>query len=205
MLQGFFVKELIKEKVLETKKNLVLEKVSEFFDERGFENVKMQDLALHTGISVGALYKLFPSKDMLFFEYIAYQIGKFHEELLRICSGITDPKEALEKYVELKFSTFKSKRKAIEDPVIGDPLFFVKMNTQKSDPAGPIYEFLSDLFSKLNETTPLKETDHMKSAYLFNAYTMGYIEHWLNRGGDLDDDASEAVERFLSGMRCDNG
>ncbi len=203
--QRLFVKELLKEKIFETKKSLVLEKVSEFFDERGYENVKIQDIALHTGISVGALYKLFPSKDMLFFEYIAYQIGKFHEELLQKCSGITDPKEALKIYVELKFSTFKSKRKAIEDPVIGDPLFFVKMNAQKSNPAVPIYEFLSSLFEELGRRVPLKEDDHMKTAYLFNAYTMGFIEHWLNRGGELDDDPAEVVDGFLLGMRCSDG
>ncbi len=196
------MKELIKEKVLETKKNLVLEKVSEFFEENGFENVKIQDIARYTGISVGALYKLFPSKERLFFEYIGYQIRKFHDELILSCSGIADPKAALETYVGLKFSTFKSKRKAIEDPVIGDPLFFLKMNTQKSDPAGPIYAFLSGLFSKLDEAEPLREKDHMKTAYLFNAYTMGYIEHWLNCGGELDDEAGEVVDRFLSGMRC---
>ncbi|WP_457599382.1 TetR/AcrR family transcriptional regulator [Hydrogenimonas sp.] len=196
------MKELIKEKVLETKKNLVLEKVSEFFDESGFDGVKIQDIAAHTGLSVGALYKLFPSKEQLFYEYIAYQIRRFHEELMLACAGVEDPRTMLEIYIGLKFSTFVSKRKAIEDPVIGDPLFFVKMNTQKSDPAGPIYEFLADLFAQLAERMPLKERDHMKSAYLFNAYTMGFIEHWLNCGGDLDEDPAEVVERFLNGMRC---
>jgi len=196
------VKELIREKVLETKKNLVLEKVSEFFDERGFDRVKIQDIAAHTGLSVGALYKLFPSKERLFYEYIAYQIRRFHEELVRACAGIEEPRRMLEIYIDLKFSTFVSKRKAIEDPVIGDPLFFVKMNTQKSDPAGPIYEFLADLFARLGERVPLKEDDHMKTAYLFNAYTMGFIEHWLKCGGDLQEDPVEVLERFLNGMEC---
>ncbi len=195
------MRDLIKEKVLETKRSLVLQKVSEYFDKEGFESVKMQDIAENLGISVGALYKLFPSKDDLFFEYIAYQISDFHARLMQICYGIDDPRTLLQKFVELKFSTFISKRKAIEDPVIGDPLFFVKMNTQKSDPAKPIYTFLAETFSKLSEKEPLRVGDTIKTAYLFNAYTMGYIEFWLKHGGELNDNPKEVVERFLSGLK----
>jgi len=183
------VKELIKEKVLETKRNLVLERVSE----------------AHTGLSVGALYKLFPSKERLFFEYIEYQIKKFHEELIAATAGITDPMELLKKFVELKFGAFISKKEAMRHPVIGDPLFFVKMNTQKSEPAAPIYDFLTDVFEKLGEVVPLKESNHRKTAYIFNAYTTGFVEHWLNRGRELDDDVSKVVDMFISGVRKTDG
>lgn len=195
------MKDLIKEKVLETKKSLVLQKVSELFDEKGFDSLKMQDIASSIGISVGALYKLFPSKDRLFFEYIAYQIKLFYDELTMVCKGVEEPEELLKRYVALKFATFASKRKALEDPIIGDPLFFVKMNTQKSDPAEPIYGFLAETFKKLHAKKPLKVRDHLKTAYLFNAYTMGFIEFWIKAGDSLDDDASEVVDNFLSGMR----
>lgn len=205
IIQGCCVKELIREKVIETKKSLVLQKVSEYFEEVGFDNVKMQDIAEHTGLSVGALYNLFPSKDELFFEYIEYQIKRFHEELISASTGIDDPREALEKFVELKFSAFASKKEAIEHPVVGDPLFFLKMNTRKSEPAAPIYLYLSEIFARLDASEPLKNKDHLKTAYLFNAYTTGFIEYWLNSGGELDEDASEVVDIFLSGMRRGDG
>ena len=198
------VKELIREKVLETKKNLVLQKVSEYFEEVGFDNVKIQEIAEHTGLSVGALYKLFPSKEQLFFEYIEFQIRKFHEELIAASAGITDPMELLKMYVELKFAAFSSKKEAMRHPVIGDPLFFVKMNTQKSEPAGPIYDFLADIFARLCKTVPLREANHKKTAYLFNAFTTGFIEYWLNGAGELDDDPAYVVELFLTGLRRDN-
>ncbi len=199
------MKELIKEKVLETKKNLVLEKVSEYFEKVGFESIKMQEIAAHTGLSVGALYKLFPSKERLFFEYIEYQIKKFHEELIAASVGITDPRDLLKKFVELKFSAFISKKEAMQHPVIGDPLFFVKMNTRKSEPAGPIYDFLAAVFEMLSETEPMREESHRKTAYIFNAYTTGFVEYWLNQGGELDDDVSEVVDMFISGMRRADG
>ena len=88
---------------------------------------------------------------------------------------------------------------AIEDPVVGDPLFFFKMNTQKSDPAKPIFEFLAKLFERLDSVQPLKERNYMKLAYLFNAYTIGYIEYWINYDEELEK-ASIVVEEFLEGM-----
>ena len=179
--------------------------MSEYFEKVGFESIKMQEIAAHTGLSVGALYKLFPSKERLFFEYIEYQIKKFHEELIAASVGITDPRDLLKKFVELKFSAFISKKEAMQHPVIGDPLFFVKMNTRKSEPAGPIYDFLAAVFEMLSETEPMREESHRKTAYIFNAYTTGFVEYWLNQGGELDDDVSEVVDMFISGMRRADG
>jgi len=195
------VRDIIKQKVLETKKSLVLEEISKIFENDGFSSVKMQDIANRLGISVGALYKLFSSKDELYYEYIAYQIRLFYDILVDKCSSISDPKLCLQDYVKLKFDIFRDKRKAIEDPVIGDPLFFFKMNTQKSDPAKPIFEFLAKLFEKLDETEPLKEKNYMKLAYLFNAFTMGYIEYWINYNERLEESASIVLEEFLEGMK----
>ncbi len=199
------MKELIREKVLETKKNLVLESVSEYFEKVGFESIKMQEIAEHTGLSVGALYKLFPSKEQLFFEYIEFQIRNFHEELVAATAGVTDPIDRLKKFVELKFGAFISKKEAMRHPVIGDPLFFVKMNTRKSEPAAPIYDFLAEVFERLGESEPMREENHRKTAYLFNAYTTGFVEYWFNQGGELDDDASKVVDMFISGMRREDG
>jgi len=195
------VRDIIKQKVLETKKNLVIEEISKIFENDGFSSVKMQDIANKLGISVGALYKLFSSKDELYYEYIAYQIRLFYDMLVQSCPISSHPKESLERYVKLKFDLFAAKRKAIEDPVIGDPLFFFKMNTQKSDPAKPIFEFLAELFERLDKIEPLKEKNYMKLAYLFNAFTIGYIEYWINYDEKLEESASVVLEEFLEGMK----
>ena len=125
MIDGALVKEIIKQKVLETKKNLVLEEVSKIFESKGFTSVKMQEIAGRLGISVGALYKLFSSKEEMYYAYIEYQIHRFHTLLLQKCPESSDPKTCLQRFIELKLEVFASKRKALEDPVVGDPLFFV--------------------------------------------------------------------------------
>ncbi len=186
------MKEIIKQKVKEAKSRAVLDMVSGYFDEVGYSKPTMNDIAKVAGMSVGALYKLFPSKEELFYAYISYQIEEFYQALLKKSLNLK-PKDALNLYVKMKFETFKSKRKAIEDPVLGDPLFFVKLNTRKHNPAEPIFEFLAKQFKKLDP----QNKNFLKTAYLFNSFTMGYIEYWLNYGGELDEDAKEVVERFL--------
>ncbi len=196
------MKNLIKEKVAETKKRLILEAVSSYFEKEGFAKPTMHDIAKNLGISIGALYKLFPSKDDLFYGYIEYQILLFYNDLIKETQTTKDPKERLTTYITMKFKAFASKRKAIEDPVIGDPLFFVKMNTKKSNPAKPVFEFLANEFEKLSKTFLLKGDDYMKIAYLFNAFTMGYIEYWLNFGGELEKEAGRVFNRFMEGAKA---
>ena len=194
------MKEKIKEKVTEAKRQLIVEEVAKLFEEEGFDRLKMADIAKRLGMSVGALYNLFDSKDTLYYAYITYQIEGFYQKLLHLCEGENDPERCLQRYVEQKFSVFSAKRKAIEDPVVGDPLFFLKMNTQKSDPAQPIFDFLASLFSAVEKRIPLKEKDPLKTAYLFNAYTTGYIEYWIHYETALDDEPEKVVAIFLHGM-----
>ncbi len=198
------MKDTIRQKLKETKSALILEVVSDYFDREGFDRATMHDIAREVGISVGALYKLFPSKEALFFAYISYQISRFYHELIEKSAKLKTPKERLILYIRLKFATFASKRKAIEDPVLGDPLFFVKMNTRKDNPAKPIFNFLAQEFEALSKSTPLKSSSHMKTAYLFNAATMGYIEYWLNFGGELEERAEEVFDRFMTGIKIEN-
>lgn len=195
------MKETIRQKVLETKRELILQEVSSIFESEGFGSVKMQEIAKRLDISVGALYKLFHSKEALFHAYIGYQIRRFYRALQEQCPATEDPLLCLQRYIRMKFDVFRSKRKAIEDPVVGDPLFFLKMNSRQEDPARPIFEYLASLFDALAARTPLKEPDTLKIAYLFNAYTTGYIEYWLHGDGELQESEAAILDRFLEGIR----
>ena len=194
------MKEKIRQKIQETKADLVLEHVSEYFDQVGFSQATMQEIAAAVGISVGALYKLFPSKDALLAAYVDYQIKQFDKRLRTACLNQTDPKTCLIYFIQMKFAAFASKKKALEDPVLGDPFFFLKLHTRKENAALSILQFLAEQFAQLKKEVPIKCEDHLKTAYLFNSYTMGYIEYWLNYGGNLEEKAEEVLERFLNGQ-----
>ncbi len=194
------MKKIMQKKVKELKRSLVLSEAAEYFEEVGFEAVTMAELAKKCGISVGALYKLFESKDALFYAYVEHQINQLHEEIVQRCKHIKSPEEKLRIVAELKFEAFCSKSKLIFDPIAGDPLFFTKLSLSKKNPAQIIYDYTAQLFEELKEKRSLKITDSMLLSYLFHNFLLGFIEHWLHLGGDLKQRKETTLEMFLKGV-----
>jgi len=190
----------IKERVKEFKKELVLKKVSQFFEKNGFNEAKMVDIASFCNISVGALYKLFPSKDELFYEYVNYQINQFYEKLKKGFENFEKCEDRLKYFIRLKFETFLEKKEILKDTVAGDPLFFTKLNANKGNPAQKVYKIVAEEFEKLNKKTPLKTEDFEKIAFLFNSFTYGYIEFWLIYNKDIMKYIEEAYDIFIKGI-----
>lgn len=195
------MKDKIASKVKDYKKDLVLQVASAYFEDVGFDNLKMSELAKNCNISVGQLYKLFGSKENIYYEYVGYQIRLFYTQLQEKCLHVNSPEERLLIYLNMKFTAFKNKRKVFESAVLGDPLFFSKMNTKQEKQAKPIYNFLQKEFEKLAEEHNIsRELDFLQVAYVFNSFSMGYIEHWLNTKGELDIDIKDVLDRFISGF-----
>ncbi len=191
----------IASKIKSFKKDLILQEACKYFEEVGFENVKMSDLAKNCDISVGQLYKLFDSKENIFHEYVRYQIDLFYEDIKEACLQKNSPQERLLIYLKLKFKIFRNKRRTLMDPVLGDPLFFSKLNTKNRDLTKPIFEFLRDEFEKLAKEYNLSEDlDYLQVAYVFNSFSMGYIEYWLNSEKELEVDEEDILKRFISGF-----
>lgn len=194
------MKKLMQQKVKDLKRELVLEQAGRYFEEAGFEAVTMAELAKQCGISVGALYKLFASKDALFYAYVEHQIRKLHEAIVEKSATVTSVKEKLQIIVELKFETFCTKSKLIFDPIAGDPLFFTKLSHSRQNPAQIIYDYTAELLGELSKEQPLKSGDAMQLAYLFHSFLLGFVEHWLHFGGDLRAQSTIALEMFLKGV-----
>ena len=195
------MKDKIASKVKDYKKDLILQEASDYFENVGFDNLKMSELAKNCNISVGQLYKLFDSKENIYYEYVGYQIRLFYTQLQEECLYVNSPEQRLLIYLKMKFAAFKSKRKVFESAVLGDPLFFSKMNTKQEKQAKPIYEFLQKEFEKLSfKHQTSQELDFLQVAYVFNSFSMGYIEHWLNTQGELDIDIKNVLDRFIRGF-----
>jgi len=180
---------VIKERIKAFKRELILQKVSELIEERGLEGLKMVDIAAACDISVGALYKLFGSKDELFYAYMEYQIDLFYRTLKSIFAGVEDPKERIRIYIELKFETLQSKKQLLKDTIATDPFFFAKLGISKQNPARKVYVLLAQQLELLGTH------DGLRLAYMLSGMTRGCIEMWLAGDGELD--ADNAYKRFL--------
>jgi len=193
---GMKVKAKLRAKVRDLKRELILEEAGAYFESVGLEAAKMAEVAARCGISVGALYKVFPSKDALFYAYIGHQIGRFLRELETRAAAAATPEEKLRVFASLKYETFCEKAKVIKDPLSGDPLFFTKLNLSHENPAAPVYDWLADRFSEVG----FSGAEALKQAYRFSGMLLGDIEYWLVHGGTLAGEEAAAVERFLHGV-----
>lgn len=85
------------------RKVLIIEKASELFAENGFEATSVQDITDACGISKGAFYLSFKSKEALLFAIFEYFSGK----LIKRMSGVNDlsvnPRERFKLFFSIQF------------------------------------------------------------------------------------------------------
>ena len=185
----------IKAQVKAFKQELIIKKAGELFAKEGFSAVKMADIAKACNVAVGTLYKLFASKEDLFFTYVQYEIDRFYEQLLQDFKNYSDPKKRLAIFVDRMIEAFLDKKKVLTDTIAGDPLFFAKLNLTHQNPAQKIYNLLEKEFAKLS----LRVNEPQKVAILFKSFIYGYIEYWLLYDKDIHNISKEALDLFLRG------
>ncbi|MEA1893105.1 MAG: TetR/AcrR family transcriptional regulator [Campylobacterota bacterium] len=184
----------IKDKMNELKKELLLEEASKQFEEIGYEHMKVADLAKTAKVSVGTIYTIFASKEGLYLAYIEHQIDNFYTELQTGVSTETTPKQKIHHYIELKFSYYTQKRKAVEQSATNNPLFFNTLYNEHSNPFQKIYHYLSECFMELNPK--LNDESTMTMAFALNGFSDGYISQWLELDNNLLDKVDEVTNLF---------
>jgi len=187
----------IKNKMSELKKELLLKEASKVFEEIGYEQMKIADLAKSAKVSVGTIYALFDSKEGLYLSYIEHQINNFFIELETKALARATPQDKIHTFIELKFSYYTQKRKAIEQSATNNPLFFNTLVKEHSEAFQKIYNYLEKCFIELNPKIDKEKATRM--AFAINGFSDGYISLWL----ELDDNLMERVDevsRLFTGM-----
>jgi len=88
------------------KKQLIMEKALELFAEKGFESTSIQQITEHCGISKGAFYLSFKSKDELILALIDYFMIQFTSDIDYMVKSTKDDEELLYKFYYTIFNSF---------------------------------------------------------------------------------------------------
>lgn len=88
------------------KKQLIMEKALELFAEKGFESTSVQQITEHCGISKGAFYLSFKSKDELIFILIDYFMIEFTSDIDYMVKSTKNDEELLYKFYYTIFNSF---------------------------------------------------------------------------------------------------
>lgn len=89
------------------KKQLIMEKAIELFAKQGFEATSVQQITEHCGISKGAFYLSFKSKDELIIEIIDHFMIQFTSEIDYIVRSAKDGENLLYKFYYAIFDSFQ--------------------------------------------------------------------------------------------------
>jgi AcrR family transcriptional regulator len=89
------------------KKQLIMEKALELFAEQGFEATSVQQITERCGISKGAFYLSFKSKDELIFALIDQFMVQFTSDIDYIVRSVEDDQNLLYKFYYAVFNNFK--------------------------------------------------------------------------------------------------
>ena len=128
---------------------------------------------------------------------VEHQINNFFAELEDKVLVEATPSEKIHTFIELKFSYYTQKRKAIEQSATNNPLFFNTLVQEHSEAFQKIYNYLEKCFIELNPK--IDEDKATRMAFAINGFSDGYISLWL----ELDDNLMERVDevsRLFTGM-----
>ncbi|KYC46340.1 MAG: DNA-binding transcriptional repressor AcrR [Candidatus Methanofastidiosum methylothiophilum] len=105
----------------EEAKNRVIKESVKFFSEKGYHKTKMAEIADSLGVSKGAIYQYFTSKEELFLEVLKYYIEYTQKELISFLNQSTPEDLSTEEFFDIMFNIEQSQ--SVETLTILDRLF----------------------------------------------------------------------------------
>jgi len=186
----------IQNKMQDLKRELLLQEASKMFEELGYEQMKVANMAKIAHVSVGTIYAIFTSKEGLYLAYIEHQIQAFVNELEEKTKLLNNPHEKIRVFIKLKFSYYTQKKKAIEKSATNNPLFFNTLAQEHTEAFEKIYLFLQNCFIELNPQIDTQKAKRL--SFAFNGFSDGYISLWLETDDDLMQYTDEVCELFTN-------
>ncbi|WP_345974873.1 helix-turn-helix domain-containing protein [Sulfurimonas sp. HSL3-7] len=163
------------------KRTLILDKAEEMFEEHGFEELKVSDLAHEAGVSVGTIYAYFESKEGLFSACVGVQIEAVYEVFMRLFEEELPFEQLIERSQQIKFDMMSKKRKTLESGIINNPFFFESQQISHKEGIDRIHRLFVDTIDRHKKV----DVDTLQLVYILNAIGNAYVLRWIE--GEFDD------------------
>jgi len=167
-------------KVKNIKRNLILEEALLMFEEFGYEDIKISDLAKKVGVSVGTIYSYFKSKDELYSACVDSEIKKAYEISKELFAQDISNEEKIKRAINIKLSIIGDKKKSLASGAFNNPFFFEAHQMQHKDTINEIYKFYIQPIDELKEV----DIESIQLVYILNSLSNAYILRWIE--GDIE-------------------
>lgn len=141
-----------------TKKQLIMEKAWELFSEKGFESTSVQQITDRCGISKGAFYLSFKTKDELIFSMIDCYMQQFIADVDFVVRDVVAPQDLLVAFYKCIFKRFNEQSQAArifmnEQAITSNKELFKKVHAYEMILTQSIMEMLEKCYGeKLRDT-----------------------------------------------------
>lgn len=167
-------------KVKNMKRKLILDEALLMFEEFGFEDIKISDLAKRIGVSVGTIYSYYKSKDELYSACVDSEIHKALEISQELFTQDISNEEKIKKAINIKLSILGERKNSLTSGVLKNPFFFEAHQMQHKEIMNEIYR----LYLKPIDELKSVDIDSMQLVYILNSLSNAYIIRWAE--GDLE-------------------
>lgn len=192
-----------KRKMQEIKRDLIIEEATNLFIRDGYENMKIADLAKNAGVSIGAIYSMFGSKEALYNQYIMGQIEFYIEMMERELENHTDPIEMLRVVTRIKFEAIMKNKNGIKEHLMSDPTFYLHVSSDENDPLTHMYMYISEKIMEPLAKSFGNTAQPMELFFIYDGLTFGMAKYWILTGGDLMRRINQSIEMFLTILKKD--
>jgi len=192
-----------KRKMQEIKRDLIIEEATNLFIRDGYENMKIVDLAKNAGVSIGAIYSMFGSKEALYNQYIMGQIEFYIEMMEQELENHTDPIEMLRVVTRIKFEAIMKNKNGIKENLMSDPTFYLHASFDENNPLMHMYMYISEKIMEPLAKSLGNTVQPMELFFIYDGLTFGMAKYWILTGGDLMRRINQSIEMFLTILKKD--
>jgi len=161
-------------KIKNMKRNLILEEALLMFEEFGYEELKISDLAKNIGISVGTIYSYFKSKEELYSACVLSEMEKAYEAHKILFSQDISNEEKIKSAIKIKFDIISRKRTSLTSGMLNNPFFFESHQIMHKDMIKKIYELYIEPIDELKKV----DIDSYQLVYILNSLSNSYMIRW---------------------------
>lgn len=164
--------------IIMMKKQLIMEKALELFSEQGFEATSVQQITERCGISKGAFYLSFKTKDELIFYMIDFYMQQFTAEVDLVVRGVENKQDLLFEFYKSIFKRFNEHSHAArifmkEQALTPNKELFNKVHSYEKILIQSIIYMLEELYGE-----DLRENKY-DLVYCIRGFMMSYSELFL--------------------------
>jgi TetR/AcrR family transcriptional regulator, cholesterol catabolism regulator len=163
------------------KRNLIVASASELFSTRGYVASSMEDVALATRLSKGAIYHYFTGKDEILYaicsEYVGFDVENLEQELKGIQGGLEKIRHIISRHVSHYAAHASAAKTLLNEAYNLPPKHFKKVKESERR----YYRIVADVLSEF--LGPRVEKEEV-TVLAFNLFGMcNWIFSWYNPKG----------------------